>query len=49
MFEIRLKMHIDKSFINYNIENEHYLVDVIILTQTQPEAVSKKNKYKILN
>ena len=42
MFKIRLKMHIDKSFINYNIENEHYLVDVIILTQTQPEAVSKK-------
>ena len=49
MVKIRLKMNMDKLFINYNIENEHYLVDVIILTQTQPEAVSKKNKYKILN
>lgn len=49
MIKIRLKIHMDKSFINYNIENEHYLVNMIILTQTQPEAVSKKNKYKILN
>ena len=46
MFEIRLKMHIDKSFINYNIENEHYLVNMIILMQTQPEAVSKKINIK---
>lgn len=42
MVKIRLKIHMDKSFINYNIENKNYLVNVIILTQTQPEAVSKK-------